>query len=69
MSKEYETKMLKRFDALITILLNSNLKESKSIEKVRLLKKAGLDYKEIAIILNTSPNSISVMFAKINKEK
>ncbi len=69
MGKEYEDKILKRLDALIAIMLNSKVDESNVLTKVRILKKAGLDYKEIANILNTSPNSVSVMFAKINKEK
>jgi len=69
MSKEYESKMLRRLDSIISILLNTNINDAKRIDKVRILKQAGLDYKEIATILGSSPNSISVMFAKINKEK
>lgn len=68
MGKEYEDKMLTRMNALISIMLKSQMTDSSVIDKVRILKKSGLDYKEIAEIIGTSPNSVSVMFAKLNKE-
>ena len=68
MGKEYEDKMLTRMNALISIVIKSQMSESSAIDKVRILKKSGLDYKEIAEIIGTSPNSVSVMFAKLNKE-
>lgn len=67
MSREYEEKMLKMQKALISIQLKE--KDFLLIEKVKFLKDVGLDYKEIAEILGSTPNSISVMFAKINKGK
>ena len=69
MGKEYEEKMLNRMDALISINLNPDIAEAQMLDKVRILKNAGLDYKEIANILNSTPNSVSVMFARLNKEK
>lgn len=69
MGKEYEDKMLNRLDALIALSLKPNISESQMLEKVRILKDSGLEYKEIARILGSTPNSISVMFAKLNKEK
>ena len=67
MGKEYEERMLSLQRALLMVHLND--KDLSKIEKVRTLKRAGLDYKEIAIILGITPNNVSVMFAKINKEK
>ncbi len=69
MSKEYEDKVLQMQKAIIASLLNKNAQGSSIIDKVRILKNIGLNYKEIAEILGTTPNSISVMFAKLNKEK
>ena len=66
--KEYEDKVLSRLDALLSVRLTKGIQEGQMIDKVRVLKNAGLDYKEIAKILNTTPNSVSVMFAKLNKE-
>jgi len=68
MGKEYEEKMISRMNALVSIMLKSQMGDSSTTDKVRILKKAGLDYKEIAEIIGTSPNSVSVMFAKLNKE-
>ncbi len=67
MGKEYEDKALSFQRALLTVHLKE--KSWSALDKVRILKKSGLDYKEIADILETTPNSVSVMFAKINKEK
>ncbi len=69
MGKEYEERMLQMQKALLAVQLNPALSKASMIDKVRILKNAGLDYKDIAEILGTTPNSISVMFAKINKEK
>lgn len=66
--KEYEEKVLSRLDALLSVHLTKGIQEGQIIDKVRMLKNAGLDYKEIAKILNTTPNSVSVMSAKLNKE-
>jgi len=67
MSKEYEETMLRMQKALIaTQIIDKNMS---LIEKVSVLKNVGLNYKEIAEILGTTPNSVSVMFAKINKKK
>jgi len=67
MGKEYEEKMLKMQKALLAVHFNE--RDMPLLDKVRILKKVGLDYKEIANILGTTPNSVSVMFARINKEK
>lgn len=69
MGKEYEDKMLSRMNALVSIALKTGMADSSTLDKVRVLKKAGLGYKEIAEVIGTSPNSVSVMFAKINKEE
>lgn len=68
MGKEYEEKLLNRLDALLSVLLRENLAEAQLIDKVKVLKDSGLDYKEIAKILDSTPGSISVMFAKLNKQ-
>jgi len=67
MSKDFEEKMLSMQKALLSL----KIRETKMplIDQVRLLKSVGLDYKEIASIVGTTPNSVSVMFAKINKGK
>ena len=63
-----EDKTAKTLNAILAVLVNAHMKDSSMIEKVKILKSAGMDYKEIAKTLNTTPKSISVMFAKINKK-
>lgn len=60
-------KIEKLLKAQIAIQLNPDIANFSMIKKVEILKNAGIDYKTIAELLNTSPNSISVMFAKLNK--
>ena len=68
MGNEDQEKIINRLDVLISIALKATMKDRSMIDKVEILKNLGLGYKEIASILETSPNSISVMFAKINKK-
>ena len=66
--KGNEEKIISRLDAMLSIYLTKDIQSSQMLDKVRALKNVGLDYKEVAKILNTTPNSVSVMFARLNKE-
>ncbi len=67
MSNDFEENMIKMKRAELAICLKE--KDWTLVEKVRVLKRVGIGYKEIADILGSTPNHISVLFAKINKEE
>lgn len=55
---------------LITKLLVAGLTEGKNLkEQIRILSFAGFQPREIAEILGTTPNSVSVMLSKLKKIK
>jgi DNA-directed RNA polymerase specialized sigma24 family protein len=56
---------LKRISRLLAIALAVGKKQS---EQVILLSKAGLEPKEIAELIGTSANTVSVLLSKLRKE-
>ena len=66
-----EEDVLKRLNAIVYLLaeLNSKGDIRSSREKIGLLNKAGLNYKEIAELLGKSPNYVSVELNTLRKKK
>ena len=65
---DFEKDVLKKFDTVIKLLTISSLKGEKQLEKIRILNGAGLPPKEIAELLGTSANSVSVALNKLKKK-
>lgn len=65
---DFEKEVLKKFDTIIKLLTISSLKDEKQLEKIRILNGAGLPPKEIADLIGTSPNTVSVALNKLKKK-
>jgi DNA-binding CsgD family transcriptional regulator len=57
---------LKRISRLVTLLVTKDLAQK---DKIALLSSAGLQPKEIAELIGTTPNTVSVTLAQIRKEQ
>lgn len=57
---------LRRISRLLTLLVTKNLSQK---DKIALLSSAGLQPKEIADLIGTTPNTVSVTLAQIRKEQ
>jgi DNA-binding NarL/FixJ family response regulator len=68
MDKNFEKEILKKFDTVIKLLTISSLKGEKQLEKIKILSGEGLPPKEIADLLGTSPNTVSVALNKLKKK-
>jgi len=66
--KSYEDKVLETLDKILKVLSLQVAAEKSMTERARLLKVAGLDNETIAIVLNTSINSISVLTAGVKRK-
>ena len=62
-----ETKMLLELQRMSKLLALNLVKDLKSTEKYKILYNAGYQPKEIAEILNTTPNTVSVELSKLKK--
>lgn len=70
MDKNFEKEVLRKFDTVIKLLTISSLKGEKQLEKIKILSGEGLPPKEIADLIGTSANTVSVALNKIkNKPK
>jgi len=70
MKDNFEEKLLKKFDTVIKLLTISSLKDETQLQKIKVLSSAGLQPKDIAELLGTSSNTVSVALSKIkNKSK
>ena len=71
MISDSNKEMVKRLDAIVALLLEIKDKDGKMQikEKVRILNDAGLDYNQIAKILNKSPGNIAVQLTFLKKEE
>ena len=65
--KDFEDQMLKRLDAIIALMLEPKVKDLNTKEKVRILYNLGLDYNQIASILNKTSGNIAVIINSIKK--
>lgn len=69
-SKKEETdeRIVKRLNIVINLLIELVRGESSSREKIKLLGDSGLDYKEIASVLNKDKNYIAVELTTLKKK-
>jgi len=67
--KAFEEQMLKRLDILIALALEPNMKDMNIKNKVETLYNLGLEYTQIAAILNKTPGNIAVIINSIKKKK
>ncbi len=58
-----------KLDILIKVISIQAGAEKSTTERARLLKMAGLDNRTIADVLNTSPNTISVLTANLRTQR
>ena len=57
---------LRRISRLLTLLVTKNLSQK---DKIAVLSSAGLQPKEIAELIGTTPNTVSVTLAQMRKEQ
>ncbi|MBI2105617.1 hypothetical protein HYT56_02135 [Candidatus Woesearchaeota archaeon] len=67
--REFEDQVLKRLDAMISLMLEPKAKDLAIKEKVEILYNIGLDYNQIAGILNKTPGNIAVIINSLKKKK
>ena len=67
--KDNNQKMLETLDKILQVLALQVASDKSMTERARLLKLAGLDNQTIAKVLNTTPNTISVLTANLGKHK
>jgi hypothetical protein len=67
--KDYEMQIIKRLDAIIALMLEPKTKDMNIKEKVEMLYLLGLDYNQIAAILNKKPGNVAVIINAIKKKK
>ena len=58
-----------KLDLLIKVISIQAGADKSTTERARLLKMAGLDNRTIADVLNTSPNTISVLTANLRTQR
>jgi len=69
-SQDSENKIEKRLDAIISILLNSEISKETQVKKIDYLSKLSFSNPEIAVLLNTSLQSLeSQKYRKPKEEK
>jgi hypothetical protein len=67
--KDFEEQVVKRLDAMIALMLEPKAKDLAIKEKVEILYNIGLDYNQIASILNKTPGNIAVIINSLKKKK
>jgi DNA-binding NarL/FixJ family response regulator len=68
MPDEYNKEILKRFDAVIKLLTLTAMKEETQKKKIILLDSVGFKPKEIADLLSTTNNTVSVALSNIKRK-
>ena len=69
MAKTFEEAVLAKLDYLLRVHTVSVTKGMKQNEQIALLDRAGLPPKEIADLLGTTSNTVSVTLASLRKSK
>ena len=67
--KELGEQIVKRLDAVISLMLEPKAKDLNIKERVELLYNLGFDYNHIARILNKTPGNIAVIINSLKKKK
>ena len=68
-NKDFEEGVIKRLDAMIALMLEPKVKDLTIKERVEILYGSGLDYNQIANILNKTPGNIAVIINSLKKKK
>jgi len=68
MDKNFEKELLKKMDTVIKLLTISSLKDETQLQKIKILNSAGLPPKNIADLLGTSSNTVSVALHKLKNK-
>jgi len=66
---DVDLEILRRLDTLIRLVATGISGERPQIQKIRILAGAGLTPKEIAAILGTTPNTVSVALSAMKLKK
>ena len=69
MDENFEKELLKKFNTVIKLLTISSLKDEKQLQKIKVLSGAGLSPKDIADLLGTSSNTVSVALSNLKNKK
>jgi len=69
MDEKFQKELIKRLDVLIKLSAASSMKDANLTEKIIFLNKSGFSPKEIADMLNTTNNYVSVVLSNIRKKK
>ena len=67
--RDFEQQIVKRLDAIISLMLEPKTEDFGVKEKVKILYNLGFDYKQIAAILNKNANNIAVTINSLKKKK
>lgn len=68
MDNNFEKELLKKIDTIIKLLTISSLKDETQLQKIKVLNSAGLPPKDIADLLGTSSNTVSVALHKLKNK-
>ena len=66
--KDYDEQVLKRLDSIIALMLEPQAKDMSIKGKVEILYNLGLNYTQIAAILNKTPGNIAVIINSLKKK-
>jgi len=66
--KDYDEQILRRLDSIIALMLEPQAKDMSVKGKVELLYNLGLDYNQIASILNKTSGNIAVIINALKKK-
>ena len=66
--KDYGEQVLKRLDSIIALMLEPQTKDMSVKNKVEILYNLGLNYTQIATILNKTPGNIAVIINSLKKK-
>jgi len=65
----HERTIIDKLDTIIKLMVLITTSDKSQSEQIRLLSAAGLQPKEIAEIINTTPNAVRVALFSIRKNK
>lgn len=68
MNDKQFTEILNKLDLLIQLLALNLVSEKKQQNQIMLLSKVGMQPKEIAKLLDTTPNTVRVTLSRIRKK-
>jgi len=68
MTKDQFEEILKKIDVLTRLLAISLVSEKKQQDQIIILSKIGIQPKEIAEMLGTTPNTVRVTLSKMRKK-